>query len=389
MKKCIENIKLISEDGILNNRGILIDNGIIKKIYFVDDDNDFKADQTINGQGQYLSPGFIDIHNHGNTGYDGVDGTQEAIKNIAKYHLKNGVTSFLGTTVTASKPILEASIKAISSYQKSQLSDSKAAFVEGIYFEGPFFNVLKKGAQPEQSIIKPNSELMKHYIDLADGSMKVVALAPEIEGALEVVKTLNQHNIKSAIAHTDSTFEEASLGIEKGMSIATHLYNGMRGFTHREPGTVGAVLTNPNIMAELIVDNVHLHPASVDLAIKAKGIDNLILVSDAMRAAGLKDGSYDLGGQSVTVENGAAHLADGTIAGSTLNLNQAIKNIIKSNNVAIEDAVKMAATNPAKAIGIYDKTGSIQEGKRADLVFFDETITITKVMKNGNLFDID
>jgi len=387
VKTRIENIKLISEDGILKNRGILINAGIIEKIYYADDDHHYEADQTINGEGQFLAPGFIDIHTHGNSGYDGVDGTHEAIKNIAAYHLKNGVTSFLGTTVTSKKAILEKSIEAIATYQKKQTDDSKEATVEGIYFEGPFFNVKKKGAQPEKAIVKPSLDLMKHYVDLSNNTMKVVALAPEIEGADDVINYLNNQDIKSAIAHTDATYEQAMEGIKKGLSIATHLFNGMRGFTHREPGTAGAVLNNDSIYAELIVDGVHLHNAAVDLAIKAKGIDKLILISDAMRAAGLSDGLYDLGGQEVTVKNGEARLKDGTIAGSTLNLNTAIKNVIKNNNVSIVDAVKMASTNPAKAIGIFDKKGSIAEGKTADLVFFDETITIHKVMKNGYLFD--
>jgi len=387
VKTRIENIKLITEDGILSNRGLLIHDDVIEKIYYADDEPQYEADQTINGQGAYLSPGFIDIHTHGNSGYDGVDGTLEAVKNIASYHLKNGVTSFLGTTVTSSKPVLEKSIESISTYQNKQAKDSKEATVEGIYFEGPFFNVKKKGAQPQKSIVKPSLELIKHYVDLSNDAIKVVALAPEIEGAFEVVNYLNSKNITTAIAHTDSTYEEAALGIEKGMRIATHLFNGMRGFTHREPGTVGAVLNHDSIYAELIVDGVHLHHAAVNLAIKAKGTDKLILISDAMRAAGLSDGKYDLAGQEVTVENGEARLADGTIAGSTLNLNKAIKNVIKHNNVSIEDAVKMASTNPAKAIGIFDRKGSIAEGKTADLVFFDETITIKKVMKNGYLFD--
>ena len=389
MRLLIDNVRIILEEGIIKNHGVIVDGDTIEKIFFVEEDMDYEVDRRIDGQGMYLAPGFIDIHTHGNSGYDTMDATPEAIASMARYYLKNGVTTFLATTVTNPEEKLDAAIRTVVDYQNDQDPSKEEATLGGIYFEGPYFNVKKKGAQPEKDIRKPDLERMKTYVDLSKGAIKAVALAPELDGALDLVSYLKEKGIKSAIAHTDANYEETKKGIDEGMTIATHLYNGMRGFTHREPGTAGAILTDERVMGELIVDGVHLHPAAVDLAVKAKGTKRLVLISDSMRAAGLEDGKYDLGGQEVTVKDGAAHLPEGTIAGSTLNLNKAVKNVIRDNGIPIEEAVRMASTNPAKAIGMFDTIGSIYEGKKADMVLFDDEVNLHTVIKRGHVFPMN
>ncbi|MFW5894525.1 MAG: N-acetylglucosamine-6-phosphate deacetylase [Bacillota bacterium] len=382
MKTLITNVRIITPEEILEGYSLLIEDGYIKGLIAPEAPVP-EINRTIDGEGNYLAPGMIDIHNHGNTGYDTMDATPEALESIATYHLKNGVTGYLATTVTSPHDLLVDAIDNVIEFQKHQAFDDPIATLLGIYFEGPFFNAKKKGAQPEKDIQSPDLDTLKTYIDRSPETFKVVALAPELDGALEMVEYLNQQGIQSAFAHTDATYEETMKGIDAGIRIATHMYNGMRGFTHREPGALGAALTDDRVVSELIVDGVHLHKAAVDLALKTKGVERLVLISDAMRAAGLEDGSYELGGQTVVTKDGQARLDDGTIAGSTLDLNQAVKHVIKNHHVTIEDAFKMASLNPAKVIGLDDQLGSIEAAKRADLVFMNDAFDVIRVFKAG------
>lgn len=383
MRTLIKNIKIVRPSGILENHALIIDGGKIEALIKQDAINEKDYKTIINGKFNYLAPGFIDIHNHGNSGYDTMDATNEALTRIAAYHLKNGVTSFLATTISSPKTALNQALLNLKEYHQIQRQNKATATLEGIYFEGPYFNVEKKGAQPKSAIIKPKIEEMKGFIKTANHLIKVVAFAPEIEGALDLATFLKKENIIAAMAHTNATYKESLKGFEAGVSLATHLYNGMRGFTHREPGALGAILTDANIYAEMIVDGVHLHDAAITLALKAKGTDKLILISDAMRAAGLKDGIYDLGGQKVETKNTEARLVEtGSIAGSTLNLNQAAKNMLKTQDVSIVDIVNMASTNPAKLLNLKH-IGTIEPGKRADLILFDQDFNLKNIIKFG------
>ncbi|MFW6298462.1 MAG: N-acetylglucosamine-6-phosphate deacetylase [Bacillota bacterium] len=382
MKTLITNAKIITPEEILDGYSLLLEDGYIKGLIAPEAPVP-EINRTIDGEGNYLAPGMIDIHNHGNSGYDTMDATPEALESIATYHLKNGVTGYLATTVTSPHTMLQEAIDNVVEFQKHQAWDDAISTLLGIYFEGPFFNVKKKGAQPEKDIQTPDLKALKSYVEKSPENFKVVALAPELEGSLEVIQFLHESGIQSAFAHTDATYEDTMKGIDAGMRIATHMYNGMRGFTHREPGALGAALTDDRVISELIVDGVHLHKAAVDLALKTKGPERIVLISDAMRAAGLDDGTYELGGQTVVTKDGEAHLEDGTIAGSTLNLNKAVKNIVRDNHVSVEDAFRMASLNPAKVIGLDSELGSIEASKRADLVFLDENLDVLRVFKAG------
>lgn len=382
MRTLIKNVRIITTEEVLEGYSLMLEDDLIKGLLAPEAPLP-EVNRTIDGQNHYLGPGMIDIHNHGNSGYDTMDATPEALESIGAYHLKNGVTGYLATTVTNPHESLMEAIENALEFKTHQTNDDAIATLLGIYFEGPYFNVKKKGAQPEKDIQKPSIDTLEAYVNKNPELFKVVALAPELDGALALIGYLKEKGIRTAFAHTDASYEETIRGIDEGLTVATHMYNGMRGFTHREPGALGAALTDDRVMSELIVDGVHLHKAAVDLALKTKGPDRIVLISDAMRAAGLEDGTYNLGGQDVTTKNGQARLEDGTIAGSTLDLNQAVKNIVRDNGASIEDAFKMASLNPAKVIGLDEELGSIEAGKKANLVLLDDELDVKRVFKDG------
>lgn len=381
MSILLRNIKIITPSEVLIGYEVLVKQGKITKIDLQENMQNIEFDEIIDGKGQYLSPGFIDIHNHGNSGYDFMDSTIEAIDSIGKYHLQNGVTSYLGTVLTQSYENIVEAVKNIANYENKENSSQ----ILGIHLEGPFFSHSKKGAQPDKFIRDPDIIFIKELIKISDNKLKMVSIAPEKDGALELIRYLKEKNVAVSMAHSNATYEEAMNGINNGATISTHLYNGMRSFNHREPGIVGASLTDDRVCCELICDRIHLHDAAIKLALKAKGTDKAVLVSDAMRAAGLKDGEFELGGQKVMVINGEARLSDGSLAGSTLNLNKAVYNMVKFLNVPIHEAVKMASLSPARAIGVHVNKGSIEVGKDADILLLDDNVNVSCVIKGGNV----
>lgn len=385
MKLLIKNANVITPDEVLKNHSVLIENHKIKRIEKNDILDEINYDEVIDVKGNYLSPGFIDIHNHGNFGYDTMDATFEALDSMADFHLKNGVTGFLTTTMTDSSKKIKRAIKNTVDYIESQNRGKVNSQVLGVYLEGPYFSQEKKGAQPPEYITLPNINELKEFMSASKGHIKIVSIAPELNGALEAIDYLKSNNINIAAGHTNATFSETKTAINRGITISTHFYNGMRGFSHREPGIVGAVLTDDRTSCEIICDGIHLHTSAIQLAVKMKGIERIILISDAMRATGLEDGEYTLGGQKVFVKNNEARLCDGTLAGSTLTLNRAVYNMIHTINVPLKDAVRMASLNPAKAIGLSDKKGSIEIGKDADLIIFDGNIKVSIAIVRGKV----
>ena len=386
MKTLIKNANIITPYEIKKGSSLVIENGKISNIFNGEIYNEESYDKIIDGEGKYLSPGFIDLHNHGNFGHDAMEGTYEALDIIADFHIKKGVTSFLATTMTEEADKIKKAVKNIGEYvNDGENNRDVKAQVLGVYLEGPYFSMEKKGAQPPQYIKNPDLEEIKNLIELSKNTIKIVALAPEIEGAKEAIKYLKEKGITISAGHTNGTFDEAKSGIDLGITQATHLYNGMRAYSHREPGVIGAVLTDERVACEMICDGIHLHVGAMDLAVKIKGKDGIILISDAMMATGLEDGKYELGGQDVYVKEGAARLEDGTLAGSTLTLNKAVYNMVHMVNIPLEDAVRMASLNPARAIGVDNKKGSIEIGKDADLIIFDDDLNILKAMVKGKV----
>ncbi|OCA82458.1 N-acetylglucosamine-6-phosphate deacetylase [Bacillus sp. FJAT-27225] len=329
-------------------------------------------------------PGFIDVHIHGANGADVMDATIESLNVMAQALPGEGTTSFLATTMTQGEQQIEAALLNVKNYINTDQSPGKAEIL-GVHLEGPFVNKTKAGAQPIDHIVDPNVELFKKWETLSGSAIKLVTLAPELPGGLELTHYLKSKGIVASIGHSDATYEEVIKAIEAGATQATHLYNQMRGLHHREPGVVGAVFLKEELKAELIVDGIHSRPEMVKLAYDQKGKAGIILITDSMRAKCLKNGHYDLGGQDVSVSDGKATLSDGTLAGSILKLNHGVKNMIEFSGCQIEDAIEMASVNPAKQLNIFDRKGSLSKGKDADIVVLDDNGDVYMTICRGEL----
>jgi N-acetylglucosamine-6-phosphate deacetylase len=380
----LKGMRVYSENGIIENGYIKIRANEIIEVGAEEDliDNGYEIVQL--PANYHAVPGFIDVHIHGAAGADTMDATEEALDTMATALPKEGTTSFLATTITQKASEIEKALKNAAQYIKDQPSEGKAEIL-GVHLEGPFVNSKMAGAQPVQHIIDPDLELFKKWQEIAGGSIKLVTIAPELPGGLEMIRHLKDNSVIASLGHTYATFEQVDEAIEAGATQVTHLYNQMRGLHHREPGVVGAAFLRDQLKAELIVDGVHSRPEMVKLAYKQKGSQGLILITDSMRAKCLKNGQYDLGGQEVTVKDGKAVLADGTLAGSILKLGHGVKNIVNFAECTLAEAIEMASVNPAKQLNMYDKKGSISPGKHADIVIFDADLEVTMTYCRGAL----
>ncbi|HYK72069.1 MAG TPA: N-acetylglucosamine-6-phosphate deacetylase [Pseudoneobacillus sp.] len=371
-KVLLTNIDVFSEDGVIPNGYVLFDE---KKIIEVGDvpapieKEDVEVFQFRDGYS--LVPGFIDLHIHGAGGADTMDATNEALTTMAEILPKEGTTSFLATTMTTATEDIEKALENVANYMDSSNQQGRAE-VLGIHLEGPFLSPKRVGAQNPKRIIEPSIELFKNWQEIANQNIKLVTLAPECNGGIELTTFLKQTGIVASIGHSNATYAEVKTAIDAGVTHATHLYNQMRELHHREPGVVGAVLMHDEVRCEIIVDGVHSRPEMVHFAYKNKGSNGLVLITDAMRAKCLGEGTYDLGGQEVIVTSEKATLKDGTLAGSILKLKDACQNMMKFTGCSLKEIVEMASGNPAKQLGIFDRKGSIKVGKEADLVVLDE-----------------
>lgn len=329
----------------------------------------------------YLVPGFIDMHIHGAGGYDVMDASVEALQHISQKLAEEGVTGFLATTMTAKAESIEAALSVI----PDAISKCHGAAILGVHLEGPFISREKMGAQNGEDVRVPDIELFKRWQNISGDNIKLVTLAPELEHALSFIQSLRKMDVIAGIGHTNATYDQAMAAINVGGSYATHLFNAMRPLHQREPGTVGALLLAHEVMGELIADGKHLHPAIYELALRVKGKDRLLLVSDAMRAKCMQDGCYELGGQSVSVKDGKATLADGTLAGSILSLPEAIRNMMKFTGCTLEDAIHMASYNPANKLKLSGKKGTIEVGKDADLAVLNKHLDVKLTMVGGRV----
>lgn len=379
--RAIINGRVILENCILEDKVVLFDTqikGLINKIEFEKNVNEGSYDgiDIIDAKGSYVSPGFIDLHIHGSGGRDTMDGELEDLKVISQSIAQNGVTGFLPTTMTMSKDKI---YKALDNIKEGMKLDLGGAKVLGAHMEGPFINPKYKGAQKEDYIIEPDYNFINGYEDV----IKIITLAPEKDNNSQFIRSVKENtNIVLSIGHSDATYEEAMESIEKGVSHATHLFNAMSPLNHRKPGVIGAVF-NSNINCELIADKIHVHSGVFQTVVNIKGADKVILITDSMRAGCMKDGISELGGQKVIVKDNSARLEDGTLAGSILTLNKAVKNMVENTNLNIYQAISMVSLNSAKDIGISDRKGSIEEGKDADIVIFDEEYNVSHTIVEG------
>ena len=333
--------------------------------------------QVLDAEGLYMIPGLVDIHFHGCMGADMCDGTKEALDVITRYEASVGVTSVCPATMTIAREELRKVMKNAGDYEYNGGSH----FV-GINMEGPFISPAKKGAQAAENILRCDYDFFRELQSAAKGLIKLVDLAPEEPGAMEFIEKAKDETVIS-IAHTAADYETAKEAIERGASHATHLYNAMPPFNQRNPGVIGAVRDSDQCHAELICDGVHIHPSVIRATFAMFGAERMILISDSMRATGLEDGEYTLGGQPVTVKGNLATLHDGTIAGSATNLMDCVRFVVRKAGISLEDAVRCATENPAKEIGIFEEVGSISAGKRADFVLLDKDLNIAGVYIDG------
>ena len=362
--------------------------GVITHIESISDDNlELDANIIDYPEDSYLIPGLIDCHMHGAAGYDVMDADINGLAEISKSLVKEGTTGFLATTMTMDDSSIENALKSVAEYNLGEHKDFKlGSRILGVHLEGPFLSTKHPGAQNHTHIKQPDIDLFDSWQEISLNSIKLITIAPEEPNGISFIRHLKDNGVVVSIGHSNATYEEANEAIAAGACHCTHLFNAMSGFHHRAPGIPGAVLVSDEIMAELIVDGVHLHAGSVKLALKAKGLDKLILVTDAMRARCLGNGDFDLGGQRVKVDGMEARLDSGVLAGSVLTQYQALKLFIEqigTDLVDLADAVKLSSENPAKQLNVFHMYGSLEPGKIADMVVLDKNLDVKNTYIEG------
>lgn len=376
MSLLIKGVTVVNAAERLENIDVLMVDGKIQRIA-----KEIQADATIiDGTGKYLLPGFIDMHIHGSVRCDAMDASDEGLHTMAASLLREGTTSFLATTMTQSPENIEAALAVLGDF-KPTLQEAEMV---GVHLEGPFVSKKRAGAQPLEHITPPDMALFRKWQQLSGHRIKEITIAPEEPGGMEVVKALHADGVVVSIGHSDATFDEVVEAVELGVSQGTHLYNQMRPFHHREPGVIGATWLLPEIKAELIADFIHSHPKAVLMAYKMKTAAGIILITDAMRAKGMPYGDYDLGGQLVHVTETGAHLPNGSLAGSVLTMDQAVRNMHQATNCSLEELVQMSSFNAAQQLQMTNK-GRLVEQADADAVLLDERLTLVQTVKAGNI----
>jgi N-acetylglucosamine-6-phosphate deacetylase len=327
--------------------------------------------------GHWVVPGFVDLHNHGGGGASFTSGTAEDVLRGIHTHRLHGTTTVVASTVTGDMHGLAE--------RAGMLSElAEQGDIAGIHFEGPFISPCRKGAHSEELLRDPDPADVRKLLDAARGRASMVTLAPELPGGLDSVRLLAEHGVIAAIGHTDATYEQTKAAIDAGATVATHLFNAMPGLGHRAPGPIAALLEDERITVELINDGTHLHPASLELAFHHAGPGRVAFITDAMDAAGFGDGRYMLGPLEVEVADGVARLVEGgSIAGSTLTLDRAFQRAVTVDRLPVEDVVAAISANPARLLGAYDRVGSLEPGKAADLVVLDADFALKGVMRGG------
>ncbi|MFJ8505828.1 N-acetylglucosamine-6-phosphate deacetylase [Streptomyces avermitilis] len=327
--------------------------------------------------GHWLVPGFVDLHNHGGGGASFTSGTAEEVLRGVHTHRLHGTTTVVASTVTGEMDVLAQRAGLLA--ELAEQGD-----IAGIHFEGPFISPCRKGAHSEELLRDPDPAEVRKLIDAARGRAKMVTLATELPGGIDSVRLLAEHGVIAAIGHTDATYEQTVRAIDAGATVATHLFNAMPALGHRTPGPIAALLEDERITVELINDGTHLHPAALQLAFHHAGAGRVAFITDAMDAAGFGDGRYLLGPLEVEVSEGVARLVEGgSIAGSTLTLDRALQRAVTVDGLPVEDAVAALSANPARLLGVYDRVGSLEPGKDADLVVLDAEFTLKGVMRKG------
>lgn len=372
----IVNGKVVTPDAVVYGKALAYDAETGKIVGLVDTAPE--GAEVIDAKGNYVAPGLVDVHIHGYLGEDTSDAKADGIKKMAYGVAKNGVTSFLPTTMTVSMDEINAALNTVRSL-KEQSKSWDGAEILGVHAEGPFINPSKKGAQAEENILAPDADFIINNADIITS----VTLAPEMDKGHECIKKVAENtNVLISMGHTGADFDEAMQAARDGVNHATHLFNAMTPLAHRNPGVVGAALASKNVSVELIADTFHINPGLYSIIAAVKG-RKMVLITDCTRAGGMPDGEYDLGGQPIFLKGIECRLADGTIAGSVLKLNSAVKNVLDHTDLPVNEVFNMASLNAASAIHADDRIGSLEAGKDADIIIADENINIVRTIKKG------
>ena len=379
MRFALHPQRIFTPTGIRYNHYVVVNNGKVECVI----DSRPSDCEVIELDGQTLVPGFIDIHIHGRAGADVMDATPAALQTIAQALPATGVVAWVGTTVTAPWQDIVSALQVVRNY--CEQPQQQGATLLGSFLEGPYFTATHRGTHPTQYLTAPTIAALTELKEVAADSLLRVALAPEYDGANEAIQWLTDNGIKTSIAHTNANFEQVTQAHHHGADCGVHLFNGMSGLHHREPGCAGAVLYH-DMLVELIADGIHVHPVMMELAYRIKGYQGMALITDCMRAGGLDDGKYQLGAQMVTVTNGEARTDDGSLAGSTCSLDQAIRNMILLANVPEWEAIQMATAVPAKYLGIDHQLGSIATGYNASFAVLNSQFEIQATVIDGEWY---
>lgn len=374
----ITGAQVYTHDEILQRATVITRKEIIESI--VTDQTVTHSDTFVFPNNFHLMPGFIDVHVHGLAGCDVMDADVSSLESMSRTLAQEGTTSFLATTMTSSIAHIEKTLLAIASY-----SNCTGASLLGVHLEGPFISKAYAGAQRVEHAIFPDINLFNRWQTLSGNAIRLVTVAPELPDAIQFIEAVSRTGVVVSIGHTSANVDETLLAIEAGCRHGTHVFNAMKGLHHRSPGTVTPLLLNENVSVEIILDNLHLHPMVVDLVYRLKGAKGIMLVTDAMRAKCLIDGEYDLGGQAVTVCEGAARLANGRLAGSVLHFPDALKNMLNATGCHLHDVMHMLSSTPAKQLNVFDQRGSIVPGKLADFVVLDDMLRVVMTVCRGEV----
>jgi N-acetylglucosamine-6-phosphate deacetylase len=367
--KLIKNCDIHTPLRVIKSGSILIQGEKISKVGQIDDSKIPPRTQIFDAKQRLTVPGFIDIHLHGGGGVDFLDSSPDSIVQALKTHLKNGTTSLLPSIMTTSHKNALDTIRAFIDIKRSipDIPD-----IIGLNLEGPYISMEKSGAHRTQYIRKPSLTEVQEYIKASEGNLKIMTVAPEIEGVSDIIHFLSKQNIIPSSGHTNANYEQTQLAVNSGVRLATHLFNAMKGIAHREPGAAGALLLNDDVYAEAVADGIHLHPSILDLITRVKPIEKIILVTDATKFYGL--------GQ------GASYTQDGKLFGSTTALNLALKNMIQFSGLPLEKVLKMVTVNPAKLLKVESRKGTLTRGRDADIVIMDKEMNLSDVFFRGKRF---
>lgn len=387
----ISNGNIVVPNGVITQGTLVVENGVIQEISRRNFPSLTPEDVVIQAEGKWVVPGFIDVHVHGGAGFDFTDKEPEAAEQICRFHASHGTTALLPTIRTQSDELIAASLARNSDVvkqaeQKLQSGDWKGAMPLGIHLEGPFFSETYRGAQRLEFLQTPSLTKMQKWHQTADGALTMVTLAPELDGADEVIAWLIQQGTAVSAGHTGASYEDMKKAIQLGVRHMTHFYNGMRPFKHRDPGLIAAGWLEENVSLEIIFDGLHVHEAAVELLFRLKSPDKIVMITDAVRPAGLPDGTYSQqDGPDLHVKEGQVQLASGTLAGSTLTMDKAFCNMVHRLGVPIEIAARTASEAPAKLIGAWDRKGSLEQGKDADIVILSPEGQVQHTICQGHI----